>query len=223
MLGKTLWPRKSRKKLFPKTMRGKKSPKIDQSAAVPQAKTHGSLENIDPNESLNRNAIETDSNQPNHETRLSQNPEDSNSLQAPESIQPSVIEVKVNIQEPKPVTKNIQTVTKTTKPPLVPSKRRPRQISAQCSKSALASFPSETSIISAAGLEELCDLRSYYSKQLRRINTTSHEQLQESAPGVLTCIREPLRSLRLPSSTTIAKSARNLWTRVSMRRKLIQT
>ncbi|TST22558.1 ATP-dependent DNA helicase Q1 [Bagarius yarrelli] len=196
---------------------------IDQSAAAPQEKTHRSLEDINPNQSPNRNPIETDSDQPNPEMRLFQNLEDFNSLQAPESIHPPVIEVKVNVQEPKSVTKNMQFFNKPTKPPLVPSKRRPHQISAQSVKSALPSFPSETSIISAAGLEELCDLRSYYSKQLRRINTTSHEQLQESAPGVLTCIREPLRSLRLPSSTTIAKSARNLWTRVSIRRKLIHT
>lgn len=165
------------------------------------------------------------SDQPNPERRLSQNHEDANSLQAPESSQPSVIEVnvEVNIQEQKGVAGNsIQGLNKMVKRQLVPSKRRRQQFSPPSSKSVLASCPSETSIISASALEELCDLRNYYSKQLRRINYTSREQLQESGLGMLTCIREPLRSLRLPSSNTLAKSARNLWTRVSMRRKLIQ-
>lgn len=161
--------------------------------------------------------------QPTSEQRISQNQDDSSSLQAPESSQPSGIEVnvEVNIQEQNRIAGNgVQGLQKIPKRQLVPSKRRRQQFSP--SKSVLASCPSETSIISAAALEELCDLRSYYSKQLRRINYASHEQLQESGPGMLTCIREPLRSLRLPSSTTIAQSARNLWTRVSVRRKLIQ-
>ncbi|XP_074481070.1 ATP-dependent DNA helicase Q1 isoform X2 [Sebastes fasciatus] len=78
------------------------------------------------------------------------------------------------------------------------------------------------SIISDTAAEELSDLRNYYSKQLRRINYISHEYLgQPSEPGVLTCIREPLRSLRLPRRVTIAQTARSLWTRVSGRRKLV--
>ncbi|XP_069544289.1 ATP-dependent DNA helicase Q1 isoform X1 [Brachyistius frenatus] len=82
--------------------------------------------------------------------------------------------------------------------------------------------PSQASIISDTAAEELCDLRNYYSKQLRRINHISHEYLgQPAEPGVLACIREPLRSLRLPRSGTIAQTARSLWTRVSGRRKLI--
>ncbi|XP_042596782.1 ATP-dependent DNA helicase Q1-like isoform X1 [Cyprinus carpio] len=89
-------------------------------------------------------------------------------------------------------------------------------------KADLVSAPSELSIISAAAVEELHHLRSYYSKQLRRINYISHEHLQSSQPGVLTCMREPFKSLRFPLRTTIARGARNLWTRVSMRRKLIQ-
>uniref|UniRef100_A0A8C8JDI5 ATP-dependent DNA helicase n=1 Tax=Oncorhynchus tshawytscha TaxID=74940 RepID=A0A8C8JDI5_ONCTS len=90
---------------------------------------------------------------------------------------------------------------------------------------ALVNSPSQVSIISEAAVEELCDLRNYYSKQLRRINYISHEYLQNqgcSDPGVLACIREPLKSLRLPRGSTIARTARNLWTRVSSRRKLIQ-
>lgn len=84
------------------------------------------------------------------------------------------------------------------------------------------SSPSHNSIISETAAEELCDLRNYYSKQLRRINYISHEYLgQPAEPGVLACIREPLRSLRLPRRVTIAQTARSLWTRVSGRRKLV--
>lgn len=85
------------------------------------------------------------------------------------------------------------------------------------------SSPSQASIISETAVEELCNLRNYYSKQLRRINYISHEYLgQPAEPGVLACIREPLRSLRLPRRVTIAQTARSLWTRVSGRRKLVQ-
>ncbi|MCJ8742985.1 hypothetical protein PDJAM_G00088520 [Pangasius djambal] len=201
------------------------SSSIDQSAAEPQEETRGCSKDVNTDQSANENLIKMNNDQLNPERRLSPNQEDSSSLQAPESSQPSGIEVnvEVNVQEQKEVAGNgVQGCSKMTKRQLVPSKRRRQQFSPPCSKPVLASCPSETSIISAAALEELCDLRSYYSKQLRRINYTSHEQLQESGSGMLTCIREPLRSLRLPSSTTIAKSARNFWTRVSMRRKLIQ-
>ncbi|KAM3858998.1 ATP-dependent DNA helicase Q1-like [Diretmus argenteus] len=86
----------------------------------------------------------------------------------------------------------------------------------------LVNSPSQASFISETAAEELCDLRNYYSKQLRRINYISHEYLgQQSEPGVLSCIREPLRSLRLPRGVTIARTARSLWTRVSGRRKLV--
>ncbi|XP_062374429.1 ATP-dependent DNA helicase Q1 isoform X1 [Sardina pilchardus] len=85
----------------------------------------------------------------------------------------------------------------------------------------LVNSPSRVSIISDTAAEELCDLQSYYNRQLRRINYVSHEHLQEAHPGVLTCIREPFRNLRLPFRSTITKSARDLWTRVSIRRKLI--
>ncbi|KAM9467393.1 uncharacterized protein Hap1MRO34_014174, partial [Clarias gariepinus] len=199
-------------------------PQIDQTAGELQEEMHGCLKDANTDQSANGNIIKMNTDQPNPEGRLCQNESDSSCLQAPERSQPSVIEVnvEVNAQEQKGFTGNgIQDhLHKMTKRQLVPAKRQ--QFSPPSSKSVLASCPSETSIISAAALEELCDLRNYYSKQLRRINYTSHEQLQESGSGMLTCIREPLRGLRLPSSTTIAKSARNLWTRVSMRRKLIQ-
>ncbi|KAL0195975.1 hypothetical protein M9458_009547, partial [Cirrhinus mrigala] len=91
-------------------------------------------------------------------------------------------------------------------------KRRRKQPSPQnCAANAdqakadLVSAPSELSIISAAAVEELHHLRSYYSKQLRRINYISHEHLQSSQPGMLTCMREPFKSLRFPSRTTIAR------------------
>ncbi|KAG8005832.1 ATP-dependent DNA helicase Q1 [Nibea albiflora] len=84
------------------------------------------------------------------------------------------------------------------------------------------SSPSQASMISETAVEELCNLRNYYSKQLRRINYISHEYLGRPADsGVLSCIREPLRSLRLPRRATIAQTARSLWTRVSGRRKLL--
>lgn len=87
---------------------------------------------------------------------------------------------------------------------------------------AVPSSPSQASVISDTAAEELCELRNYYSKQLRRINYISHEYLgQPAEPGVLACIREPLRSLRLPRRVTIAQTARSLWTRVSSRRKLV--
>ncbi|XP_072233643.1 ATP-dependent DNA helicase Q1 isoform X1 [Leuresthes tenuis] len=84
------------------------------------------------------------------------------------------------------------------------------------------SSPSQASIISDTAAEELCDLRNYYSKQLKRINCVSLEHLRQPAePGMLSCIREPLRSLRLPRRVTIAQTARSLWTRVSGRRQLV--
>ena len=84
-----------------------------------------------------------------------------------------------------------------------------------------------SSVISDAAAAELCDLRDYYSSQLRRIDHVSHEHLGGAGGGagggadVLACIREPLRSLRLPRSTAISRTARSLWTRVSSRRKLV--
>uniref|UniRef100_A0A3Q2QPM7 ATP-dependent DNA helicase n=1 Tax=Fundulus heteroclitus TaxID=8078 RepID=A0A3Q2QPM7_FUNHE len=79
----------------------------------------------------------------------------------------------------------------------------------------VSSSPSQGSVISATAAEELCDLRNYYSKQLKRINYISHEHLgPPPETGVLSCIREPLRSLRLPQRVTIAQTARSLWTRL---------
>lgn len=85
------------------------------------------------------------------------------------------------------------------------------------------SSPSQASIISDTAVEELSNLRNYYNKQLRRINYVSHEYLGQPADqGVLSCIREPLRSIRLPRRVTIAQTARSLWTRVSGRRRLVR-
>ncbi|KAM9772205.1 ATP-dependent DNA helicase Q1 isoform 2-T2 [Syngnathus typhle] len=84
------------------------------------------------------------------------------------------------------------------------------------------SSPSQASFISETAAEELCDLQNYYRNQLRRINYISHEYLgQPDESGLLACIREPLKSLRLPRRMTITQTARSLWTRVSSRRKLV--
>lgn len=89
-------------------------------------------------------------------------------------------------------------------------------------RTSVPSSPSQMSVISDTAVEELCDLRNYYSKQLKRINYISHEYLgQPAEPGVLACIWEPLKSFRLPRRVTIAQTARSLWTRVSGRRKLV--
>lgn len=97
-----------------------------------------------------------------------------------------------------------------------------RAANADQARADLVNTPSELSIVSSGSVEELHHLRSYYNKQLRRINYISQEHLQSSQPGMLTCMREPFKSLRFPSRMTISRGARNLWTRVSMRRKLIQ-
>lgn len=95
-----------------------------------------------------------------------------------------------------------------------------------CGESAVItvpSSPSQASIISDTAVDELCHLQNFYSKQLRRINYISHEYLgQPTEPGVLACIREPLRSLRFPCRVTITQTARSLWTRVSGRGKLVR-
>lgn len=150
------------------------------------------------------------------------------------------VDVEINIIQ----IENVSESEKTPTPPLIKpsSKRKPttpqRRRGKPCGNGApadsavtssvhqrpsLISSPSQVSIMSETAAEELCDLRNYYSKQLRRINYISHEYLgqQHSEPGVLGCIREPLRSLRLPRGVTIARTARSLWTRVSGRRKLV--
>lgn len=160
----------------------------------------------------------------------------------PAAGQPTAIEVdveiniieKVNdIESPLPPLKLNSKPKSTT-----PQKKRRKPCTAACPapsegavtdsdhrRPALVNSPSQVSIISEAAVEELCDLRNYYSKQLRQINNISHEYLQNqgcSDPGVLACIREPLKSLCLPRGSTIARTARNLWNRVSSRRKLMQ-
>nr|XP_023672527.1 ATP-dependent DNA helicase Q1 isoform X1 [Paramormyrops kingsleyae]XP_023672528.1 ATP-dependent DNA helicase Q1 isoform X1 [Paramormyrops kingsleyae]XP_023672529.1 ATP-dependent DNA helicase Q1 isoform X1 [Paramormyrops kingsleyae] len=85
--------------------------------------------------------------------------------------------------------------------------------------SVIVSAPSEGSIISAAAVEELCHLRSYYGRQLQRIDYVSHEHLNDSDSAIATCTKGALRSLRLPWGSSFAKSVRSLWTRVSTRRR----
>lgn len=159
------------------------------------------------------------------EKRVEQSQEDNAASDASEYTKhTSVFEVKVNVIEQNHTTGGIKNAPKQNS--TSPKRRQPPTKNSDCigdkPKSDLVSTPSEISIISAAAVEELHHLRNYYSKQLRRINYISHEHLQSSQPGMLTCMREPFKSLRFPSRTTIARGARNLWTRVSMRRKLIQ-
>lgn len=159
------------------------------------------------------------------EKRLAQSLEDNVALDASENVKrPPVFEVKVevNVAEQDCMTPKQNSTSPKTR------QKQPLSENSNCTgevdqpNSDLVSTPSEISIISAAAVEELHHLRSYYSKQLRRINYVSHEHLQSSQPGMLRCMSEPFKSLRFPSKTTIARGARNLWTRVSMRRKLIQ-
>lgn len=86
-------------------------------------------------------------------------------------------------------------------------------------RSVIVSAPSEGSIISAAAVEELCHLRSYYGRQLQRIDYVSHENLNDTDSAIVTCTNGALRSLRLPWGSSFAKSVRSLWTRVSTRRR----
>ncbi|KAM9407816.1 uncharacterized protein ACWYII_027631 [Salvelinus alpinus] len=177
-----------------------------------------------------------------HDQTESQTREDQND---PTAAQPTAIEVDVEIniiekvndsESPLPPLKRNSKPKSTT-----PQKKRRKPCTAALAavlapseaavtdsehqRPALVNSPSQVSIISEAAVEELCDLRNYYSKQLRQINDISHEYLQNqgcSDPGVLACIREPLKSLHLPRGSTIARTARNLWNRVSSRRKLMQ-
>ncbi|XP_041637017.1 ATP-dependent DNA helicase Q1 isoform X1 [Cheilinus undulatus] len=139
-----------------------------------------------------------------------------------------VIEVEINIIEnmdcQRTPSRPVSTKRKSTTPQR--ARRKPRTetatVDGDSATHTVPSSPSQASFISESAAEELCHLRNYYSKQLRRINYISHEYLgQPAETGVLACIREPLRSLRLPGRVTIAQTARSLWTRVSGRRKLI--
>lgn len=172
-------------------------------------------------------------NHQNMEKRLAQNHIESLASEASEYVKPpSVFEVDVDVnivEEHNCESEEEKGLKNSPEPQSSSPKRRQNQpltqncaANADQAKAHLASAPSELSIVSAAAVEELHHLRSYYSKQLRRINYVSHEHLQSSQPGMLTCMREPFKSLRFPSRTTIARGARNVWTRVSMRRKLIQ-
>ncbi|CAB1431224.1 unnamed protein product [Pleuronectes platessa] len=135
-----------------------------------------------------------------------------------------VIEVEINIIDNAVVSESQKTPSHPVKPCSKRKSTTPQSARRKpCADVSTApSSPSRTSVMSETAAEELCELRSYYSKQLRRINYISHEHLgQQKEPGVLACIREPLRSLRLPRRVTIAETARSLWTRVSSRRKLL--
>lgn len=179
------------------------------------------------------NKTKINKNHQNTEKRLAQNHIESLASEASEYIKPtSVFEVhvEVNLVEEQNCESEKEKALKNSpeQQSSSPKRRQKHRLTQNCAANAdqakpdLVSAPSELSIISAAAVEELHHLRSYYSKQLRRINYISHEHLQSSQPGVLTCMREPFKSLRFPLRTTIARGARNLWTRVSMRRKLIQ-
>lgn len=85
--------------------------------------------------------------------------------------------------------------------------------------SGTAHLSSRLSVISDTTAEELCHLRDYYQRQLRRIHYISHECLgQAPEPGPLACLSEPLRSLFLPC--TVRQSTRSLWSRLSSRKKI---
>ncbi|XP_028662515.1 ATP-dependent DNA helicase Q1 isoform X1 [Erpetoichthys calabaricus] len=86
-------------------------------------------------------------------------------------------------------------------------------------KENLSSTASEASIMSAAAVEELSDLRSYYCKQLQRINYISRENLQDLESHAVRCDKSLLKNFRLGCGPSLARGARSLWTRVSMRRK----
>uniref|UniRef100_A0A3B1IRN9 ATP-dependent DNA helicase n=1 Tax=Astyanax mexicanus TaxID=7994 RepID=A0A3B1IRN9_ASTMX len=193
----------------------------DQSAAELQ---EGEITDLnDPHKNIK--LIKMNKDQQNMEKRLSQNQVESITVQTPENIQPLVIDVVVEVEVSNQKQNcAVETEEKSLKNEdlKINLKRKSKPKSEKHPKSALSNSPSEASIISATAIEELCDLRLYYNNQLRQINYISHEHLQDSGSSMLTCIIEPLRSLRLSSGTTIARSARNLWTRVSMRRKLIQ-
>ncbi|XP_061816624.1 ATP-dependent DNA helicase Q1 isoform X1 [Nerophis lumbriciformis] len=120
-----------------------------------------------------------------------------------------IVEVEVEINVPKQKSSS-------------PQRERKKAHAYRTTVPTVSSSPSRTSVISETAAEELCDLRKYYSKQLRRINYISHEYLGQPAESdALACIREPFRSLRLPRRTTITQTARSLWTRVSSRRTLV--
>ncbi|KAL4612694.1 ATP-dependent DNA helicase Q1-like [Arapaima gigas] len=112
-------------------------------------------------------------------------------------------------------------IRKSTRP-----KKKQSQISGEAAdcppvqESVTASTSSEVSIMSAAAMEELSNLRSYYNKQLQRINYISHEHLKDSDSGIVSCSRGPLKNVRLPCGSSFSKTIRNMWARVSTRRRL---
>lgn len=137
------------------------------------------------------------------------------------------IEVNVQILDfskgQKKATCAVEPVSKRTSSALQRAGRKQRNSGATTPRSS-----SQASALSEAAVEELCRLREHYSSQLRRINYVSHERLGRAAePGLLACIREPLRSLRLPRGLTFGptfgQTAHGWRTRVSGWRKLMKT
>nr|XP_015207525.1 PREDICTED: ATP-dependent DNA helicase Q1 [Lepisosteus oculatus] len=145
----------------------------------------------------------------------------------------AAIEVDVYIDNPGNEKKETNPISQTSLPVkpkcssvTVPSKKKKRHAVADNADvplsqqgAALISTPSEVSIISAAAVEELSHLRSYYSKQLQRINYVSLENLHDSDSGVIGCTTGTLKNIRMNWGSSIIRTARSLWTRVSMRRK----
>lgn len=250
MLETPLLPRKSRKTLSPSPPPEEKTDKEDESAvsATVQDEQSGLTSNhvvlgngspLSPHSKLINVYMEKK-----YQARKQDpNPHGQTEDESADCVQHSVaaieVDVEINIiddcvddyetpsQPVKPTYRRKSTTPQRTKPCInscVAKSQRSNSASPNTvhNRPALVNSPSEVSIISEAAVEELADLRNYYSNQLRRINYVSHEYLQQhQEPGVLACIREPLRCVRLPRGSTIAQTARNIWTRVSTRRKRV--
>lgn len=139
------------------------------------------------------------------------------------------IEVNVEILDfskgQKKVSCAVEPVSKRTSSTLRRARRKQQNSRATTAEDTMPESLSQASVMSEATVEELCRLREHYSSQLRRINYVSNEHLGQAAePGLLACIREPLRSLHLPRGLTFGPTfgwtAHSLWTRVSGWRKL---
>lgn len=187
----------------------------------PKQKLYKEQRNLSRKKDL-KQATETDKRLEKIRKQLEEDDEEGRESSSPQHV----IEVEINIIEnmdDQKTPRSVSTKRKSTTPQR--ARRKPRTdptADGDADPETVPSSPSQASFMSESAAEELCHLRNYYSKQLRRINYVSHEYLgQPAESGVLACIRGPLRSLRLPGRVTIAETARSLWTRVSGRRKLI--
>lgn len=100
-----------------------------------------------------------------------------------------------------------------------PPRSQPRPIPKPHPRASPAHLSSQLSVISDTTAEELCYMRDYYHRQLRRIHYMSQEHLgQARERGALGCLSEPFRSVLLPC--TVRQSARSLWSRLSTRKKI---